>query len=157
MRIEGTKSGFGDSPSKDRVGDKKRGPAELGPAAGRPGPFLEELQAALEEESLDAVDFDALVVAVDGAGKELLAHQDADHLKRYKDAVKKFLLAAVRKAFRVQVVEGRGAQPKLYVMVERIELKLDDLTRAVLTSNKAPLRLLAQIEELRGLLLDLRT
>jgi len=158
MRVAGPQGGFASLPEKDPIGSKKKTPASSRPAGSPPPTFLEELQAAVtEEESLEHVDLGKLIADVDRDGRDLLAHQDDEHLKRYRESVKKFLTAAVKKAYRVQVVEGRGPNPKLYVFVERIEGKLDELTRSVIATHKDPLRLLAQIEELRGLLLDLKT
>ncbi len=158
MRIAAPQGGFAGLPEKDPIGPKKKAGQPARPAGAPPPTFLEELQAAVgETETLDHVDFAALIADVDRDGRELLAHQDDLHLKKYRDSVKRFLTAAVRKAYRVQVVEGRGPNPKLYVFVERIEGKLEELTRGVLATHKDPLRLLSQIEELRGLLLDLKT
>lgn len=158
MRVAGAGGAFANLPEKDPIGAKKKAGQPARPAGSPPPTFIEELQAAvLEEETLDHVDFAVLIGDVDRDGRELLAHQDDAHLKKYRESVKKFLTAAVKMSYRVQVVEGRGPNPKLYVFVERIEGKLDELTRTVLASHKDPLRLLSQIEELRGLLLDLKT
>ena len=155
MRIEGPQGMFGDALPKDKV-DKRKKAANTGGLSPPPS-FVEELKAAVTEESVDDANFDALIGDVDTSGRELMAKQDEENLKKYKNAVKRFLTAAVKKAYRVKVVEGRGPNPKLYVHIEKIEAKLADLTREVLASQKNPLRLLSSIEELRGLLLDLRT
>jgi uncharacterized protein YaaR (DUF327 family) len=155
MRIEGPQGMFGDALPKDKV-DKRKKAGNTGSLSPPPS-FVEELNAAVTEESVTDANFDTLISDVDTSGKELMAKQDEKNLKKYKDAVKRFLTAAVRKAYRIKVVEGRGPNPKLYVHIEKIESKLDDLTREVLASQKNPLRLLSSIEELRGLLLDLRT
>jgi len=156
MRIEGPQGRFGDTPPKDKVEKRKRS-GGAGGIAPQPASFVEEMQAAVTEETSEDVSFDTLIIDVDKAGRDLMSRQDEENLKRYKNAVKKFLMAAVRKTYRVKVVEGRGPNPKLYVMVEKIQAKLDDLTREVLASQANPLRLLSSIEELRGLILDLRT
>ncbi|MEK7765668.1 MAG: YaaR family protein [bacterium] len=157
MRVEGPVGGFSDTPGKERVGDKRRAPTSVKGPGARPPTFVEELQGALAEDASEDVDVEQLLADIDSSGKELTAKPTAERLKAYKESVKRFMLVAVRKTFRVQVVEGRGIHPKLYVMVEKIESRLDELARQVLTANRNPLRLLAQLEELRGLLLDLKT
>lgn len=157
MRVEGATGRFGDTPGKEPIRDKKRVPAGSRPVPSRPPSFVEELQGALAEEPPGDRTVEQLIAEVDEAGKELLGRPNGDHLRRYREAVKNFLVVAVRRSFRVHVVEGRGAHPKLYVVVDKIESRLDELARQVLAAHRNPLRLLAQVEELRGLLLDLKT
>ncbi len=158
MRIENPHGQFADVPGKDPVKDKRKSGSAARPgAAARPPDFTEELQAAVEGAEADgSVDWAVLVAELDRSGRELLERQDAKHLEAYKKSVKGFLTAAVRRTFRLKLVEGRGPNPKLYVQIERIEVKLDELARTVLAAHKSPLKLLAQVEELRGLLLDLK-
>ncbi len=157
MRIEGPRGPFGDPTSKDKVaGKKEEGGAVPGSSAAPPS-FVEELQGAMATEDREERSLDQLIEEVETEGKELVAHPDETHLKTYREAVKRFLMAAVSRAYRIRVVEGRGPNPKLYVCIERIESKMEDLTREILSSQRQPLRILAQVEELRGLLLDLKT
>lgn len=156
MRVEGPSGSFQDPQGKDRV-DRKKRQAGAAPAPGEAPPtFVEELQSAVLDEGGEEKGFGELIAEVDQAGRELIAHRDETHLKAYRSAVKQFLLAAVRRAYRLKVVEGRGPHPKLYVHIERIESRLADLAREVLATQKTQLKILAQIEEIRGLLFDLR-
>jgi uncharacterized protein YaaR (DUF327 family) len=157
VRVEGPKGGYGDAQPRDRVGEKKRASSPEHKTTLQPTSFAEELQSAVMEEVGEKVDFEELIKTVDECGRELLERPDARRLERYKAAIKRFVLAAIQKTYRVKVVEARGANPKLYVFIEKIEVKLAELTKTVLSSHRNPLRLLAQLEELRGLLLDLRT
>jgi hypothetical protein len=117
---------------------------------------VDELRAAIDADETGETDWTQLISEVDTTGRELLGHHDEQHLNAYKKAVRAFMTAAVKRAYRVRVVEGKGANPKLYVVVERVEAKLDELTKTVLAAQKNPLKLLAQMEELRGLLLDIK-
>lgn len=154
MRVEGPQGRFGDSLQKDKIGGKKQAPSAPGV---HPPSFVEELQAAVEEEAHEERDFSKLIADVDDCGRRLLEKPDTKRLREYRESVKRFMLAAVRRAYRVKVVEGRGPNPKIYIFVEKIEFKLEELAREVLSSHRQPLRMLAQLEELRGLLLDLQT
>jgi uncharacterized protein YaaR (DUF327 family) len=159
IRIEGTPGQFGDL-SKERVGDKRKSGSASRASGAQPAGFAEELRAAVElsaEDPVQPVDWRELIARVDAAGRELLARPDAKRFAEYKKAVRGFLAAMIRRTYRVRLVEGRGPNPKLFVHVERIEAKLDEMARTVLASQASPLRLLAQVEELRGLLLDLRS
>lgn len=155
MRVEGPRGPFGENPSKEKVGGKK-GSAPV-PGSTNPPSFVEELQGAIVEEDKEESSLEQLMAAVEEEGKNLVARPDDKNLKAYREAVKRFLMASVRKAYRIKLVEGRGPNPKLYVSIERIENKLEDLARTVLSKQKQPLRILASVEELRGLLLDLKT
>lgn len=156
MRIERPLGGFGEPPSKDRIDPKKPSVLPARSADAKPLPFVEQLQDVVLEEAGREVDFQKLISEVDDAGRELIGHQDDAHLKKYKGAVKNFLMASVSRTYRLKVIEGKGPMPKLYVYVEKIEIKLDELTKKVLDAHKNPLRILEQLEELRGLLLDLK-
>ncbi|MEK7475799.1 MAG: YaaR family protein [Candidatus Coatesbacteria bacterium] len=157
MRVEGTPGQFSDLPSKEPVAGKRKPSSSGKSGAAKPPSFVEELRAAVEADDATETDWTRLIQEVDTTGREVLAHQDEEHLTAYKNAVRAFLTAAVKRAYRVRVVEGHGPNPKLYIIVDRIEGKLDEMTRTVLSAQKNPLALLAQVEELRGLLLDLRT
>lgn len=156
MRVDRSVGGFGDPVSKDKIEPKKRSVPPEKPADAKPLSFVEQLQDVVLEESGGEVDFKKLISEVDDAGRELIGHQDDAHLKKYKGAVKNFLMAAVSRTYRLKVVEGKGPMPKLYVYIEKIETKLDELTRNVLAAHQNPLRILDRLEELRGLLLDLK-
>jgi len=156
MRVEGLPGNFGETPPKEKVDQKKRSAGAGKPSGVSDPSFVEELKAAVLEEVPEDADFTKLIADVDESGRELLKKQDGEHLKKYKEAVKRFLLSAVKRTYRLKVVEGRGPSPKLYVYVEKIESKLDELTRTVLAAQKNPLQLLSQLEELRGLLLDMK-
>ena len=159
MRIDGGPHGsLPELPERGKISDKKKSGSAGRSGGGTPASFLEELQAAVElEEEVSDANMPALIREVDAAGKEMLGRPEEETFKRYRKAVRTFLMAAVKRSFRLKVVEGRGANPKLYVFVEKVESKLDEIARQVLASHVNPLKLLAQVEELRGLLLDLRT
>jgi hypothetical protein len=154
MRVEGPPGQFGDPMGKEPVGKKKGHQAA---PAGVPPSFGEELASAVVEEAQPEVSLDQLIAIVDESGHELMRKPDPQRLKAYKDAVRKFMLAIIARSFKVKIIQSHGPNPKLYVFIEKIEVRLDEVTRIVLAANKDPLRLLAQLEELRGLLLDMRT
>lgn len=156
MRVEGPRGPFREDPQKEKVGDKKK-PLESIPGTTSPPSFVQELSGAILDEEKQDESFEQMMAQVEEEGKLLVAHPDDKHLKSYRETVKKFLNAAIKRAFKIKVVEGRGPNPKLYVVIEKIEGKLEELAKNVLAQQKQPLRILAQVEELRGLLLDLKS
>ena len=156
MRVEGPRGPFREDPQKDKVGDKKKA-AESIPGTTEAPSFVQELSGALLDEEKQDESFEQMMAQVEEDGKLLIAHPDEKHLKTYRESIKKFLNAMIKKAFKIKVVEGRGPNPKLYVVIEKIEGKLEELAVNVLAQQKQPLRILAQVEELRGLLLDLKS
>src|SRR6185436_16557624 len=101
VRVAGTQGAFANLPEKDPIGGKKKSGQPSRPSGSPPPTFIEELQSAVQEETtLDHVDFTVLIADVDRDGRELLAHQDDEHLKRYRETVKKFLTAAVKMSYR---------------------------------------------------------
>lgn len=156
MRVDGPRGPFRDEPQKEKITDKKK-QAESVPGTSAPPSFVQELSGALLDEEKQEESFEQMMAQVEEEGKLLVAHPDEKHLKLYRESVKKFLNAMIKKAFKIKVVEGRGPNPKLYVVIEKIEGKLEELAVNVLAQQKQPLRILAQVEELRGLLLDLKS
>ena len=156
MRVEGPRGPFREDPQKEKVGDKKKAQESI-PGTSAPPSFVQELSGAILDEEKQDESFDQMMAVIEEEGKQLIAHPDDKHLKTYREAVKKFLNAAIKKAFKIKIVEGRGPNPKLYVVIEKIEGKLEELALNVLAQQKQPLRILAQVEELRGLLLDLKS
>ena len=156
MRVEGPRGPFREDPQKEKVGDKKKAHEAVAGTTESPS-FVQELSGAILEEEKQDESFEQMMAQIEEEGKQLIAHPDDKHLKSYREAVKKFLNAAIKKAYKIKVVEGRGPNPKLYVVIEKIEGKLEELARNVLAQQKQPMRILAQVEELRGLLLDLKT
>ena len=156
VRVEGPHGPFREDPQKEKVGDRKKS-AESIPGTTAPPSFVQELSGAILEEEKQDESFEQMLAQVEEEGKQLVAHPDEKHLRTYRESIKKFLNAMVKKAFKIKIVEGRGPNPKLYVVIEKIEGKLEELAVNVLAQQKQPLRILAQVEELRGLLLDLKS
>lgn len=108
-------------------------------------------------EALDG-DFQTLLAEVRARGKRFLDRPDENTLETYKDGVRQFLKKVATEVFALKEDAGRpqDGQQKIYQLVETVREDLDSLTRSTLQQDKA-LGLLASLDDIRGLVLDLVT
>lgn len=112
---------------------------------------------------------DARAAQLDGELKEILSKiralgdrffrsPDGEKLDAYKGGIKQYLQRVGKEMFSLRQETGtpKDGQQKLYQLVETINSELDDLTRKTLQQDKA-LQLLASLDDIRGLVLDLIT
>lgn len=124
--------------------------SEIGPSeeSGTLGPTD---QAAGEEESA------ALLDAVFEAGDRLKRHRDTATLMAYKETVRRFLNAVVRRGLDIEErTSGSNVlRRKRYALVKVVDGKLEQLAAGMVTNQREQLQLLARIDEINGLLIDL--
>lgn len=91
------------------------------------------------------------------AGDNLKKNQDMQSIQTYKKAVKAFLEAVVGNSFDIeQHTSGFSiAKRKQFFLVKTINSKLESLAAVVLTRQKDQLAILASVEEINGMLIDL--
>lgn len=89
-------------------------------------------------------------------GEVFMKSPDEDSLDIYKDAIKQYLTRISREIFSVRQESGAAQEGrrKIYQLVEVVRSDLDSLTRETLQKDKA-LSLLASLDDIRGLVLDL--
>lgn len=90
-------------------------------------------------------------------GKKLGENLNIRELKRYKELVRSFLHEAVDKMYRLQEEAGwdRRGRHKIYTVVKTVDRELENLTGLMLAEQKDQVAVLAKIDEIRGMLLDL--
>ena len=103
-----------------------------------------ELQALLDEPRL--------------LGEQFLKSPDETKLDSYKESIQNFLQRAGQELFSLKQEFGLAArgQQKIYQLVETVNHELDQLTRDTLQKDKA-LLLLASLDDIRGLIIDVMT
>ena len=96
----------------------------------------------------------------DVAADRLKEHQTPDEFASYRKKVSQFLRYLEKNNFTVEKKDRRGfsrsgkpLDPRVKVAV--INQKLDEMARWLLSSHKEAFALLARVEEIRGLLVDL--
>lgn len=124
------------------------------PADRANGPFTTVLQG-VRREALNS-DLQSLLEEARARGKYFLDRPDEHTLEAYKDGVRQFLKRVAAEAFELKEDAGRpqDGKQKLFQLVETVHGELDSLTRTTLQQDKA-LQLLASLDDIRGLVLDL--
>ena len=108
--------------------------------------------------------------AVDLAGNDVAASASTENLLKFKKSVKQFIEFVVLNNYEVKTKKRHGvSQPMQFfskynekvrpkdprMIVTTINEKLDAMTRAMLIDQKNNLQLLAQVNEIKGLIIDL--
>lgn len=154
-------------PRKDEGGARKtRRPDE----AKRPG-FLDFLKRGEAEPDGTAVrgagpagplseaELAALLDQVYEAGQDLARNPHPESVVRYKTLVGRFIRVVVDGSVEIAATEGRlrkdMKKPK-YALLHVVDEKLDKLGAYVLQNQKDHLEILRRVDELHGLLVDLR-
>jgi uncharacterized protein YaaR (DUF327 family) len=112
-----------------------------------------------------------LLDSVRGAGDDLRKHPMPEEILRYKKAVRNFLHYVIENGYAVEEQEGipnaqkpgyKGSlwdpaakRATAFHVVQVVDHKLDRLAAEILTGQVSQLELLAKLEEITGLLVDL--
>jgi len=86
--------------------------------------------------------------------KRFLDKQTEHELLRYKALVQKIIKQIIAEGLQEKTLKRKKKNWGDYVIIEKINTKLLDLTNAITRQNKA-FNLLKTVEEIRGLILDL--
>lgn len=98
-----------------------------------------------------------LVDRITEQGEKLGKKVDVKELKIYKKLISDFLdetLNNSQKFSKESFIDRRGRH-RVYATVKKINAELEELTKAVLSSEKDNLDILQRIEDIRGLVLDI--
>ncbi|MBM3268688.1 MAG: DUF327 family protein [Candidatus Sericytochromatia bacterium] len=142
-----------------KVGDVPQfepgGPHPVGPGApkDRADPLAFRQQLAYHSNLDPAEPADIHMRRVDEEAKRLLANPTMAGIAAYREAVRKFLKAVSDKLGKLDKRTDR--RNRTLVIIRSLDDKLEDLTRAVLEDQEKGLDLLARLNEIRGMLLDL--
>ncbi|NMB00317.1 MAG: YaaR family protein [Firmicutes bacterium] len=112
----------------------------------------------LRLEQVGELDLPAAIEEIDEYARRFKKSPILEHLLAYKRKVRVILLYLVNRSYDVQ--ENSFYDPtgrrRLLVLVDRIDHKLEELTREFLDKHSDPLDLVSRLDEIRGLLLDLQ-
>ena len=104
-------------------------------------------------------ELEALLDTVHLAGQDLARYPSPENVLAYKKSVGRFVRLIVSGSLELTEVEGRMRKdlkkPK-YALLQVINEKLDKLGAYVLSNQKDHLEILRKVDELNGLLVDLR-
>ncbi len=117
--------------------------------------FFEVLQSEQDAQ----INFDAALEQIDEYARRLKESPIYENLLRYKEGVRTILRLLVKKSYTVteQSFYDPQGRRRLYMLVESIDQKLEELTRSFLEKQMDSLDLVNRLDEIRGMLLDLYT
>jgi len=129
-------------------------------------PFESLLDEAKTEESTELEKFaglpteEALRLLLDGvheSGEELKARPFPEEIKKYKAAVRSFLHYVVENGYTVEErMSGTNIlKRKKFTLVQVVDRKLEQLAAGILAGQSSQLDILARVDEITGLLIDL--
>lgn len=122
------------------------------------GTFKFTLASQINEEQL-AVRVNELLTGISEQGAILAKHQDIRDMRKYRKLVKDFLNEIVyrsHKFSRENFLDRRGRH-RVYGIVRRVDSTLDELAQELMKDEQDHLTILAKIDEIRGMLLDIVT
>ena len=119
-------------------------------------PFYDKLLEITEVEDIK-LELDQLIEQIDKVGKKFARDANINNLKEYKSLIKAFLDTVINKMYRVKEKYGHRSwvKQKVFIIVEKINKKLELLTKFILEKENENINLLATLDEIRGLLIDL--
>lgn len=120
---------------------------------------LNETAVSAELENLNKEEVIAVLQdKVYSAGDELAEQVSPETISAYKKAVKNFMNYAVNQAYDVKNIITGGLNPmkqKAWSLVKVIDSKLDKLAGELIYNQLNKIEILARIDEIKGLLIDL--
>lgn len=114
-------------------------------------------QALGQAQKLQKKEFQDFLNRFDLLGQKLAQSRSLADLAEFKDMIKGFLRSTLGQSRRLQEEthwDFRG-RPKVFARVTQIDETLEELGRRVLSEQAKPLDILAKIDEIRGLVVDL--
>jgi len=130
--------------------------------------LLTEKQTAMDLDSLifteiegkpfeDALQF--LVDSVYSYGDELKKNTTPANFKKYHKALSGFMQFVVKNSYKIETISrgSRLRKKQPFQIVKVINSKLDDLARGILSNQRDQIGLLAKIDEINGLVIDVLT
>jgi len=90
-------------------------------------------------------------------GKKIAEHRDIGDLKQYRSLVREFINEVVTNSHefsRENFLDRRGRH-RVYGIVRLVNAELDELAQDLLSNEKSNIDILAKVDEIHGLLLDM--
>lgn len=118
-------------------------------------PFIDQLRESSDLKTKEMLD--GVLDSINEAGSRFLEHPTYENLLTYKGLVQRFMRVAVERLYRVKERLGSRVtdQQKVYTIIEEVDKRLKSLTDEVLSGQSDSLSLMAKIDDIRGMLVDL--
>jgi len=98
-----------------------------------------------------------LLERIDMQAKKLSERLDIAELKRYRSLVTEFVDITVRHSSEYQkehTLDGKGRH-RIFGVIRKIDAELESLTREILKEHKDYISILAKLDDIRGMLVDI--
>lgn len=122
------------------------------------GSFKFTLISSIGETDL-AERLNGLLEEITGQGEKIKKRRDITDMRRYRTLIKDFMNEIVNRSHkfsRENFLDRRGRH-RVYGMIRLVDEKLDRLAEELLKEEQDSLLILGNIDEIRGLLLDILT
>lgn len=137
----------------EKVGDSEfEKPQPIAPMF---APALNERIQRVSDPALK-LELAGLIVEIEEKGKKLFASKGRKEFEEYKASVKKFMDRIVNSSFRMEEKHGQKKDGKfvVYLMMQKVDGHLENLAQLLLAGQQDSMRILATLDEIRGMLLD---
>jgi uncharacterized protein YaaR (DUF327 family) len=119
-------------------------------------PALNEKVQNVPDATLRA-EIGQLIVEVEERAKKLVASKGRKEFEDYKSSVKRFMQKIVNNSFRMEEKQGQKKDGKfvIYLMVQKVDEAVDHLGQLLLAGQQDSMRIVAALDEIRGMLFDM--
>ncbi|MBI3394881.1 MAG: YaaR family protein [Spirochaetia bacterium] len=132
-------------------------------AAGTKNSFLNILEEVLPADS-EGADLHGLWEELPSIERDLLDHPSNQNFKRYRERIQKIGRETLRRNTKVAALKSamrrKPGQPspgdKVHSVLQVLDERLQKMALLMLSKNNSAIALLKSVEEIRGLLLDIR-
>ena len=122
------------------------------------GSFKFTLISNIEEQGLKER-LNLMMEEITMQGKKLGKHMVVRDMKHYRALIKEFMNEIVSRSheFKRENFLDKKGRHRVYGMIKLVDNKLDELAQELIKDEKDHLTILAKVDEIRGMLLDLLT
>ena len=120
--------------------------------------FKFTLKRSIEEAGLSER-LSVMMQEITMQGEKLGKHMDVRDMKHYRRLIQEFMNEIVNRSHkfsRENFLDRRGRH-RVYGMIKRVNVVLDELAGELIKEEKDTLAILSKVDEIRGLLLDIIT
>jgi uncharacterized protein YaaR (DUF327 family) len=118
--------------------------------------FMQQLNDATDDQLKKSLD--KLLEELTEQAQVLAKKRTFTEMDKYKSLVKNFMKKAVEKIYKVNFSDSSKImiqRKKVFVLVEKVDVELEKLTAQLLTAHSDSMDLLAAIDRIRGMLVDM--
>lgn len=120
--------------------------------------FKFTLMSSIEEAGLSER-LSVMMQEITMQGEKLGKHMDVRDMKHYRRLIQEFMNEIVNRShkFSRENFLDRHGRHRVYGMIKRVNVVLDELAGELIKEEKDTLAILSKVDEIRGLLLDIIT